>query len=160
MGLERVGNALRENGQAEDALPVCEAALALNRRYWSHDEGAVIGAQANLASCLDDMGQHNKALVLKREIYTRTVAACGGSDENSLMAGSNLAISLGMAGLLDQSKTLVRDQLLPVARRSLGSDHDVTLRLSQSLATALQNGYRTREDLRLNQSAASTRLEL
>ena len=69
------------------------------------------------------------------------MAILGASDvshEDVLMSGNNLVVSLGMLGLFDESMRRVRDELLPFARRSLGSDHDITLRLSQSLATNLQ----------------------
>ena len=46
---------------------------------------------------------------------------------------------------------MVRDQLLPVARQSLGADHHETLKLNQVLAEAVHyDPTATRDDLRLN----------
>merc|ERR1712094_79941 len=73
--LEVLGRALAVSSRSEEALPVLEASLALNRRYWSHDKRAILIAETNLASCLGDLDRHNEALVLKREIYAKEVAS-------------------------------------------------------------------------------------
>ena len=55
-------------------------------------------------------------------------------------------------GFCDESTALLRDQLLPVARRSLGANHRLTLSLSHNLSANLQfDPESTRGDLRLNQ---------
>ena len=60
-------------------------------------------------------------------------------------------MSLNNLGLYGELKTFVRNQL-PVARRSLGSDHHATLQLNLSLILALSNDpEHTRDDPRLNQ---------
>ena len=67
----------------------------------------------------------------------------------TILSGCNLAISLTALELFDEAKTLNRDQLLPPARRSLGADHDLTLKLNHNLAAALANDpERTRNALR------------
>ena len=76
------------------------------------------------------------------------MATLGVSHERTILCGSNLADSLNKLKLWDDAKTLVRDQL-SVARQSLGTDHNLTLRLNQRLATALMNNpERTRDDPR------------
>ena len=50
-----------------------EACLALNRRYWSHDQNIILIAQTNLASCLVQLRRHDEALVLRREVFARRV---------------------------------------------------------------------------------------
>ena len=136
--LGALGDSLLKS-RPEEALPVLEANLALNRRYWPRSKETVT-AESNVASCLDHLGRFDEALVLKREIYAIAVASSGASDEYTIMMGSNLSISMLGLGLWDEATTFTRDQLLPVARRSLGSDHDSTLNLNMSLAGALAEG--------------------
>ena len=141
------------SSQPEEALPVLEATLALNLRYWSHDERAILCAQSSLASCRSDLGRDDEALVLRREIYTRRVVTLGVSHERTILSGCSLSISLNKLRLYTESKTFTRDQLLPEARRSLGADHDLTLRSSQTLAHALcDDPQRTRNGPCLNQN--------
>ena len=136
--------------RVSEALPVFEAHLALVRRYYSGEEEPILGAQSNVVSCLDDLGRLDEALVLQRGIYARW-AARGISQKYTIMSGYNLAITLLKVGLWDECKTSVRDQLLPAARQTLGSDDDVTLALSRILADALAGDPEsTRDDLRLN----------
>merc|ERR1712129_349535 len=130
------------------SAPVFEADLALCRRYWSHDENFMLISRTSLASCLADLGRHDEALVLKREIYARRVVISGVSHERTIQAGVSLAQSLKSLELWNEAITLLRDPLLPAARQSLGSDDHVTLALHQNLASALQDSPKcTRDDL-------------
>ena len=64
----------------------------------------------------------------------------------------NRANSLVALGIWGESRTLLRNQLLPAARRSLGPDHDYTLKLCQTFALALcDNPACHRDDPRFNQ---------
>ena len=66
-----------------------------------------------------------------------------------IQSGYNLSGSLIALEAWDEARTLLSDELLPAARRSLGADHDLTLGLNQSLAQALKaNPASTRDDLR------------
>ena len=132
-----LGNTFRWT-RPEEALPVLEACLALKRRYWSHDEQGILVAQIALANCLANIGRHDEALLLKREVYARWVATFGVSHERTILSGTCLAASLLELELWDEAKTFVSDPPLPVARRSLGADHDTTLLLNEYLARALK----------------------
>ena len=89
--------------------------------------------------------------MLKRVIYARFVAIHGVSHEVTITSGNNLASSLVMLDLWDEATPFLRD-LLPEARRSLGPDHSVTLRIRRSLADTLHfRPGSTRNDLRWNQ---------
>ena len=133
----------------EEALPVREANLALTRRYFSRDQDAVLGAQSNLADCIDDLGRCDEALVLRREVYARQVATFGMPHKNTILEGYNLADSMIKLELYDESTTMVRDELLPAARRLLGPDHDLTISLNENLAKCIvmANSDYTRDDL-------------
>mmetsp|Transcript_26771 Transcript_26771/g.82355 ORF Transcript_26771/g.82355 Transcript_26771/m.82355 type:complete len:211 (+) Transcript_26771:3-635(+) len=137
MAMVILGTSLRET-RPDEALPVVEATLALKLRYFSHNDDLVFDTQCTLASCLDDLGRYGEALALKREVFAKIVASLGISDACTLMSGNNLVVSLNRMRLWEEAQTLVRDQLLPVARRTLGPDHDVTLRLNHNLAEAIR----------------------
>ena len=119
----------------EEALPVLEAELALMRRYWSHDEANILSVQTNLSNCLDDLGRHDEALVLKRGTYASLVAIHGVSDETTITAGLNLLISLNRAGCLVEAQTLGRE-LATRATEALGADHILTLKTIHGLVDA------------------------
>ena len=68
-----LGNALRLHGESAEALPALEGSLALWRKYFSHNEAAILSAQANLAACFSDLKRFDEALVIKREIYAKDV---------------------------------------------------------------------------------------
>ena len=145
--MEILGRALRASGRPKEALPVFEANVALTR--WPRAEDSILRTQTNVACCLGDLGRRDEALVLERDIYARTI-----------IAGLNVSLTLQHLELWEQSKPLLRD-LLPAARRSLGSEHQVTLSISHGLATALAASPEgTRDDPRVNQpsraGAAST----
>ena len=71
----------------------------------------------------------------------------------------NRANSLVALGIWGESRTLLRNQLLPAARRSLGPDHDYTLKLVLNIAINLKNNpERTRDNLRLNHNTARRRV--
>ena len=146
MGL--LGSVLSDSGRPEEALPVFEAALALTLRYGSQGENPILFLQHNLASCLDILKRHDEALVIRREVYARRQVVNGVSHEQTIGSGCNVACSLMDLGRWDESRTLLRDQLLPAARRSLGSDHDFTLNIVSNIAEVLRdNPERTRNDL-------------
>ena len=123
--------------------------MALTR--WPRAEDSILRTQTNVACCLGDLGRRDEALVLERDIYARTI-----------IAGMNVSLTLQHLELWEQSKPLLRDQLLPAARQSLWDPiHHLTLSLSNGLATALAASPEgTRDDPRVNQpsraGAAST----
>ena len=146
------------NERAADALPVLKAYLALTERYCPNVRG-VLTAQGNLATCLGNLGRSDEAVILEREIYDRRVAMQGISHEETILTGNNLVGSLINLKRLEEAKSLLRDQLLPAARQSLGADHHITLGLNLNLVMALKSPEHTRDYLRSNQHrrAASTR---
>ena len=137
MGIGVLGDALRASSRAEEALPVLEAGLALGRRHWPHGEQAILVVQNNIAICLSGLARYDEALALRRNLYARFAAILGVSDEKTIVSGSNLATSLIHLELWDEAKTILRDQLLPMARQSLGRDHETCLALGHRMAEAL-----------------------
>ena len=150
--MELLGGALRLS-KPEDSLSVLKKVLALRRRFF-HPIKGVLELQTNIAGCLSELGRSDEALVLFREIYKKSAVAFGVSHEVTLVNGSNLVTLMHRASLFDETRHFLRDQLLPEARRSLGADHDVTLKIRQCLsATLFENPNGTRDEPRLNQDA-------
>ena len=80
----------------------------------------------------------------------------GVSHDRTVLSGANTAGCLLTLELYEELKPMVRDQLLPAARRSLGADHDYALGLDRELAAALfMDPRHTRDNLRLK-SGVST----
>ena len=127
-----------------------EAYLALVRRHWSRDEESVLIAQSNISACLRDIGRLEEALVLFREIYARRLELWGISNKNTLISGLSLAVTLHDSGFLKEARVLSRDELLPVALRTLGGDDNITLAFRYNVAATLWGDENSRDDLRLN----------
>jgi len=149
--MQILANALRTVRRPEEALPVIEASLAVLRRFSPPDLEAILTTRINLSGCLLEIGRQDEALALSRDVYAEWVALKGVSHQVTITCGISLANSLFMTKRWDEARTLVRDQLLPVARQSLGADHHETLKLNQVLAEAVHyDPTATRDDLRLN----------
>ena len=69
----------------------------------------------------------------------------GESHEKTLHSALHLSISLFTANNFSESKTFTRP-LLPVARRALGADHDLCLRLAHAYVIAVMECAATTRD--------------
>ena len=125
---------------------MCEANLDLSRRYWSHAKEAILIAQSNVSTCLEELGRLDEALVLTREVYTRRVAMFGVSNEDTLLSALNLIISYTRALRFAEAKKMILEQL-PIANRVLGKDHQMTLAFQRNIVIGLLRDEKsTRED--------------
>ena len=148
--LDMLGGALQKS-RPEEALPLLQAALALNRRYFSSHDALAYGTEKKLCVCLDALERGDESHIIKREIYDRRVATLGVSDERTITSAMHVSASSVSLLRWDECKTFTRNQL-PTARRSLGADHENTLKLKALLASSLcLDPENTRNDLRLNQ---------
>ena len=152
MVMGALGNGLQANDEAEAALPVLVANLALHERYWLDDENAVLIAKANLAGCLAAVGRHVEALRLQRDVYARSLTFYGDASDDTLIDAANLASSLIEARAFDEVIPFLRERIL-VANRAFGPDHVRALDLAGLLSDALRkNPDATRADLRESES--------
>ena len=133
--MAHVGGALAKS-RPDEALPVLEAQVALLLRYGSRDMHLVISTQNSLALCHSQLGRHDKALVLRREIYARQVATLGASHESTILNGNNLVISLLDLELWDEARQLARKNLSH-ANKTHGKDHESTLFACKRVVHAL-----------------------
>ena len=104
--------------------------------------------QGNLSSTYEALGRKELALSLKRDVYSGYAKLHGVDDENTLVAANNYASTLVGLERFEEAKTLLR-RTIPVARRTLGEVHDVTLAIRSIYANALYSDTgATLDDLR------------
>ena len=142
-----LGNGLSAADHHEDALPVKEAQLSIERRLGGPPEN-LLTLQCNLANSYYALGREDEALRLRRDVYFGWVKLHGEEHEMTLSAANNYAVSLNHAERYKEVKSLYR-RTVPVAQRVLGANHDFTLRMRWNYAVALyKTDGATLDDLR------------
>ena len=85
---------------------------------------------------------------MKRDVYSGRLKLLGEDNPRTLLAANNYADSLLYLQRFEESKSLMC-KTMPVARRVLGDNHEVTLRVKLTYALALYNDTgATLDDLR------------
>ena len=142
-----LGNGLSAAKHDEEALSLKETELALMRRLGDSESNMLI-AQGNLASTYEDHGQLERALSLQRDVYVGFLKLYGKERTETLRVANNYAVSLNGLKRFDEAKSLMR-KTVPVARRVLGENHDLTLRMRKIYSKALyKDPDATLDDLR------------
>ena len=130
----------------------------IGQRQGLRDAAAGDGQRAvlgNIANSYHKLGQHEQAVCMRREVYTRSLKLFGEGHKETLVEVNNYAADLFELRRFDEAKSLLR-KAIPVARRALGNSNENTLRLRWNYARALCNDpSATPDDLR----EAVTRLE-
>ena len=94
------------------------------------------------------LGRFEAALRLMRDVYSGRLRLNGEEYEETLRAAYSYAVSLNGLQRFDEAKLLFR-KMIPVARRVLGENHDLTLRMRHICAKALyRDPNATLDDLR------------
>ena len=130
-----LGSGLSAAGHDEDALSVKEARLAMMRRLGS-PESSILGTQSNIANTYHVLGRLEEALSMQRDVYSGRLKLHGKEDENTLIAANNCASTLLDLNRYAEAKSLLRETI-PVARRVIGDDHNLTLKLRWAYAEVL-----------------------
>ena len=130
-----LGNGLTDANYNEDALTVQEAELSTLRRLGAPGE-SILGTQGNLARTYNQLGRHEEALRMRRDVYSGTLRLHGEEHKDALIAAINYASSLVNLERFEEAKSLLRT-VLPVARRVLGESNDLTLGMRWRYAEAL-----------------------
>jgi len=142
-----LGNGLAEAEHHEDALSVEEAKLAMERRVGA-SAYSILGAQSNLATTYDKLGQHDQALRMRLGVYSERLKLSGEEHRETLLAANNCAFSLGVLERFEEAKSLMR-KMMPVARRVLGESHELTLMMRLNYARSIYKDCgATLDDLR------------
>jgi len=132
-----LGNGLSEADRDEDALTVREAELATRQRL-GDDEHCILSVQSNLACSYYGLRRLEEAMVVRRDVYSIWLKHHGAEHLNTLLAANNYAFSLLSLQRYAEAKPLLR-KTIPVARRVLGENNELTLRMRWNYARALNN---------------------
>ena len=135
MAMSQLGNGVSGAEHYEEALAVYEAELAMLRRLGAWEETILI-AQSNVASAYDQLGRDEEAMLMREEIYSRTLDIWGEEHRETLLEANNYALSLVDLQRFEEAKSLLRKSE-PVARRVLGEADDTTLTARWTYAWAL-----------------------
>ena len=129
-----LGSGLSKAKLHEDALSVGEAELAMERRLGA-DEDSILITQGNLATIYRELGLHEKALRLRRDVYFGFLKLNGEDHRDTLIAANNYAMNLLDLRRFKEAKRVLR-KVIPVALRVLGAEHNLTLSLREDLCRA------------------------
>ena len=135
MAMSVLGSGLHDAGHYEDVLLVYEAELSMDRRV-GNSEYNILVAQSNVARTYSSLGRHEDALRMSRDMYSGFVKLRGEEHEGSLGAAFLYASSLFKLEGFDEAKSLMH-KTIPVARRILGENNDLTLRMRWLYAMTL-----------------------
>ena len=147
--MRNLGNGLSHAEHYEDALSVQEAELSMLRRLGA-PENNILGTQNNLGSSYNRIGRLEQAANAFRDVYSGYLKLYGEEHERSITAANNYANSLlNLARKpFEEAKSVLR-KMTPVARRVLGEEHRLTLKLRSLYGWALYNDTgATLDDLR------------
>ena len=147
MAISVLGSALALADHLEDAVSVKEAELSKMRRLGVSEHNILI-TQSNLASTYGTLGRLVEASRIQQDVYSGHVKLNGEEHKETLGAATNYATSLLFLDRFEEARSLLR-KTVPVARRVLGEDHELTLMMRKIYAGALCKGGRaTFNDLR------------
>ena len=142
-----LGNGLFEAGHHADALSVQEVELSMMRRLGESEESMLI-VKGNLASSYRALGRHEEALRMSRDVYSETLRLYDEESIDVLREANNYAMHLIDARRFKEAKRILRKRI-PVARRVLGPEHDLTMSMREDLCRAtLDDGDSAASDKR------------
>ena len=100
----------------------------------------------NLAHCYTKLGKHKQAVDLHRRLLKIISLQHGESSEHTFSIISSLALALHKAGEMSEAKDLLREHI-PVAERTFGREHDMTIGLRWTYANLLREDATNGETL-------------
>ena len=121
--------------------------MALLRRFGASGD-SILAVQGNIACTYQSLGRLEDASRIEKDVYSGYLKLKGGSDEDTLLAALNYVSSLAELKRFKEAKTLLR-KTMPVARRVVGENHDLTLKMRGNYGgVLLQDPCATLDDLR------------
>ena len=115
-----------------------EANLSMMRRIGASEED-VLDVQSNLAVTYDQLGRDEEALEMKRDVYSGHLKLYGAQNRHTFIPANNYATSLISLERFEEAKALLR-KTMPVARRVLGPEHDLTMSMREDLSRVILDG--------------------
>ena len=147
MAVGQLGSGLCAAEHHEAALSVREAELSMMQRIGDSEYNILVG-QGNLAGTYRMLGQDAQALQILRDVYSGYVKLCGEESRDTLLAANNYAVILNDLNRFEEAKGVLRKEM-PVARRVLGNNVELTLVMRRIYAQALgMDDCATLDDLR------------
>ena len=123
------------------------ALRAMMRRFGAPEEYMLV-AKGNLAVTYAMLGRLDESMRLRQDVYYGTLKLHGEENRDSLREANNYAADLSDLQRHAQAKSLLR-KTIPVARRLLGENNDLTLRMRLLYGGALyRDAGATLDDLR------------
>ena len=111
-------------------------------------EVRILAVQSNLANTYHVLGRLEEALQIERDVYAGRLKVQGEEHPKTLIAANNYANALLNLRRFEEAKALVL-KTMPVARRVIGDDHNLTLKLRWAYAEVLyKDDCATLADLR------------
>jgi len=133
-----LGNGISAVGHYEDALAMEEANLSMRRRLGDSEENILV-LQSNLATTYDQLGRREEALRVRQNVYSGRLRLDGEDHQMTLNAANNYAASLNSLKRRGEAKSLLL-KTMPVARRVLGENDILTLKMRWAYAHTLYYG--------------------
>ena len=145
--MTQLGNGLSAAEHHEDALSVNEAELSMERRLGASEDD-ILATQTNLAGIYAELGHHEKAQSMERDVFSGRAKLHGEEHEKTLRAANNYAASLLALERFEKARSLMR-KTIPIARRVVGESDRLTLKMRKIYAQALyEDDSSTPDDLR------------
>ena len=107
----------------------------MERRLGASEED-ILEVQNNLAGAYDVMGRRVEASNMLRDVYSGRLKLHGEENINTIAAAHNYATTLLALKRFEEAKSLLR-KMMAVARRVVGENHEITLRMKWNYAEAL-----------------------
>ena len=107
----------------------------------------MFAAQSNLANTYNALGRLEEALPLQRDVYSGKLKLYGEEHESTLRAANNYAMTLLRQKRFNEAKRMLH-KVAPVARRILGTEHELTLSIREDLCRATLDGGSSAEEKR------------
>ena len=92
--------------------------------------------QGNIAATYAVLGRREQALSMLKLVYSGNLKLYGPESEDTLREANNYATNLFGLNRHEEATALLR-KTMPVARRVIGENHDITIRMSICYAMAL-----------------------
>jgi serine/threonine protein kinase len=124
--LHQLGTSLHSLGYPVEAIPLYEQAHEIREPLLGKNHRETLASQLNLAEALDDSGQHQPALEIKKLVSEQMELLLGIEHPDTLMARANLATSHSNLGNHSDALPLFTD-VLAARKRVLGPEHFDTL---------------------------------
>ena len=130
-----LGSGLNAAQRFAEALLVREAELSMMQRLGDVEEN-MLAVQGNLANTYESLGRYEESTRIRQDVYAGTLRLCGEEHRDTLIEALNYAFCLNNLEFFEDAKSLMR-KTIPVARRVLGDNNILTLKMRWVCALAL-----------------------